>query len=424
MVRAKQKPANPIPAAVETWLAEHRAEIATQTGLADLENLVLEAPKRWVHYEPMILLPSGSFTSTAWKTILEKLSGSQLVEDLWRSMLRRIGQKSPGATTHLAVNDGIPLTVDNAQHDDGGDEEENILRSPIGLRILYGDFGPSEIAGGRIAVTDRDFDQAFWASTKQNGIYQTWAPRWTMFSRGNVKEKARLLRFHDEAPSQAGKETQEQPSHRVRPRASLKDTYAVDLYAGIGYFVFSYAKLSMRVLCWELNPWSVEGLRRGAIANGWSVRVVQGEDLHRPVHEVLAEEQDTRIVVFLANNKDAAGRIRELRAIGLELQVSHVNCGLLPRSDDSWEAARETLLGGGTDEIDGWLHLHENVGAKDIETRRSEIQSIFDIWDERDEGSHIAKVEHVELVKTFAPDVWHCVFDVYITKSNIEAKSS
>lgn len=423
MARPKQKSPNPISAAVREWLGPSHPDFsAVQTNEfeTEVEALIAEAPKRWVIYEPMVLLPSGSFTTLRWRTSLAKVS-EECRNDLWRTILHNIGAKKPEKITHLAVNDGIPLTLaaqppgaeDNAELQQ---DKENILRSPVGLRTLYGDFGPETVA--RPAVSDEDFANAFWASTKQNGIYQTWAPRWTMFSRGNVKEKARLLAFHEPPKATATLPDAPHFPHRVRPRTALQDTptRAVDLYAGIGYFVFSYARLGMRILCWELNPWSVEGLRRGACANGWSVKVVRGEgELARPTAEVVAESGGATIVVFLEDNKHAAARVAELRSGGLDLPVLHVNCGLLPRSDDSWEAARASLGEG----RDGWLHLHENVGVKNIERRRGEIQNLFDGWDQRDgHAERTAKVEHVELVKTFAPDVWHCVFDVYITRSS------
>lgn len=409
MSRPKSKPPNPISAAVCEWFDGHSGELTLLD--ASVDSLVAEAPKRWVTYEPMILLPSGSFTSPAWRKVLSTVS-LDCSNDLWDTTLRKIGGKTREKVTHLAANDGIPLTVsaDTAAEGnaDSSPEEqqqhENILRSPIGLRILRGDFGPSETPGR--TVTSDDFDRALWARTKQNGIHQTWAPRWTMFSRGNVKEKARLLAFHD-APSPPSEEALRPLAHRVQSRTALSKSWAVDLYAGIGYFVFSYAKLGMRVLCWELNPWSVEGLRRGARANGWPVKIIQGPDLARPTRELVSEED--KIVVFLENNQEAARRVRELRSHGFDLPVRHVNCGLLPRSDDSWEAAR-AILGRAED---GWLHLHENVGVNDIEHRRNEIQELFDGWDERGGRNRVAKVENVELVKTFAPDVWHCVFDVY-----------
>ncbi|CAN8103654.1 unnamed protein product [Discula destructiva] len=423
MARPKQKPPNPISTAIQEWL-EHSCQGLAITEPAGIESLVAQAPKRWVTYEPMVLLPSGSFSSPLWQRKLEAVSG-QSRDVLWRKILHNIGAKTPEKTTHLAVNDAIPLTLAAAaagsQHCPA--DEANILRSPIGLRTLCGDFGPSQTHGQ--SVSDADFDQAFWATTKQNGIQQTWAPRWTMFSRGNVKEKTRLLAFH-------GQPSTEALAHRMRPQSAPPEgeggedgggsTWAVDLYGGIGYFVFSYAKLGMRVLCWELNPWSVEGLRRGARANGWAVKVVKGEEqLRRPTRELVLEG-NSRIVVFWENNVEAARRVAELRSDGCDLRVAHVNCGLLPRSDDSWEAARE-ILG---DRGDGWLHLHENVGVIDIEGRKAEIQASFDGWDQRDGGDRAAKVEHVELVKTFAPDVWHCVFDVYITKSksNVASRSA
>lgn len=404
MARPKQKAPNPISAAIQDWLDQFRNEFeAAATEPTITASLIAEAPKRWVTYEPMVLLPSGSFTAASWTEILARASLDSK-DELWRAILRKIGEKSSEKTTHLAVNDGIPLTLASESNSSLEEDKENILRSPIGLRILHGDFGPPEIHDH--SASEEDFARAFWASTKQNGIYQTWAPRWTMFSRGNVKEKARLLAFHEQQQPLA-----DNLSHRTLPRSALKGTWAIDLYGGIGYFVFSYAKLGMRILCWELNAWSVEGLRRGARANGWSVKVVKGDELKRPT-PVLVSDEDT-IVVFLENNDQAARRVQELRSHGHELPVTHVNCGLLPRSDDSWQAARDILGETGH----GWLHLHENVAMKDIGGRKAEIQSTFDEWDQHEGGDPAADVEHVELVKTFAPDVWHCVFDVCITKS-------
>ncbi|KAL1865170.1 S-adenosylmethionine-dependent methyltransferase [Diaporthe australafricana] len=408
MPRPKSKPPNPISAAVREWFDTYSPQISL---LGDnVAALVAEAPKKWVTYEPMVLLPSGSFTSPTWNSILSTVP-PKCIDALWDTVLRQIGDKTRDKVTHLAANDGIPLTVATQPAAEGraqggpGEQpqHENFLRSPIGLRILRGDFGPSETPG--CITTGEDFDRAFWASTKQNGIHQTWAPRWTMFSRGNIKEKARLLAFHDALDTP--RDGPPQLAHRVLPRSTLGRSWAVDLYGGIGYFVFSYARLGMRVLCWELNPWSVEGLRRGARANGWPVKIIQGSDLTRPTNELVSDED--KIVVFLENNMEAERRVQELRSHGLDLPVRHVSCGLLPRSDDSWEAARAIL---GRVE-DGWLHLHENVGVNDIEHRRTEIQALFDEWDERSGADRAPKVENVELVKTFAPDVWHCVFDIY-----------
>ncbi|CAI4211368.1 unnamed protein product [Parascedosporium putredinis] len=204
---------------------------------------------------------------------------------------------------------------------------------------------------------------------------------------------------------------------RARPPGDLRDRWAVDLYAGIGYFVFSYAKLGMRVLCWEINPWSVEGLRRGALRNGWKVRVVCGEELARPTCDLVGDEQ---IVVFVEDNQKARGRIESLRSHLGNLEVLHVNGGLLPTSKDTWAESWEMT----STSAEAWLHLHENVGEDDVETWRGQIQDLFGEWATRDGHERRAEIEHVEKVKTIAPRVWHCVFDVYITRLSLLSKES
>ena len=380
-------------------------------------HLVATAPKRFTVYEPMVLFAAGTFVGTPWSAVLGEATEDER-DRLWREILTTICKTQGGELTHLAVNGSIPLhrPSSDATADPNVTGEfaqaENILRSPLQLTPLYGSFGPERLENNN--PSPRDFEDAFWVSTKQNGITQTWAPRWTMFSRGNITEKARLQNFHNSSLSlSSSSSSSSSPSRstaapsRARRPSDLEGKWAVDLYAGIGYFVFSYAKLGMRVLGWELNPWSVEGLRRGAERNGWSVRVVSGEELRRPVGDVVGDE---RIVIFQEDNRFAHERIAVLRrAVGVE--VLHVNAGLLPTSEQTWR--NSWLMTGESEEA--WLHLHENVGADDIAARRDEIEGRFREWISGDGSGRRTRVEHVEMVKTFAPRVWHCVFDVYIT---------
>lgn len=338
----------------------------------------------------MVLLPSGSFQSTEWTNLLLSLTQSQ-VSSLWTLILQEISKREgKGELAHLAINAGIPLSKSDDTVKEEGDGKENVMRTPSGLMMLHGDFGP-ELSPTH-DPTKEDFEEAFWVSTKQNGITQIWAPRYTMFSRGNIKEKARLLDFHKQVKSDKAAVSKE----------VLRQSVAVDMYAGIGYFVFSYVAMGMsRVVGWELNPWSVEGLRRGAVANGWSVRVVRKGEKYIEGNERIVILQEDNGLVEERMRDDATNRM-------LVGKVLHVNCGLLPTSLPVWKTSLG-LLGSR-----GWLHLHENVGVNDIQDRSEEIASMFCEWEEMRSNSRLVEVEHVERVKTFAPGVWHCVFDVFI----------
>ena len=428
----KPKAENRLAPVIRRWLGDVLPALDGQSATDEtVEALVSQAPKRWVVYEPMVLLPTGSFGFTCvpgepanatWQSVLASASDAQKGL-LWKETLAAL---SPGTSpasqlTHLAVNEGIPLHVAGGRGSstDTAPTEENILRSPTGLRPLYGDFGPATTAlrGREDDPSDEDLAAAFWVSTKQNGLYQTWAPRWSMFSRGNIKEKARLLAW----PDMETKETKE----------TQAKTTAVDLYAGIGYFVFSYAQRGLRVLGWELNPWSTEALRRGAVRNGWTVKIVRGADLALPATEVVGDEQ---IVIFVEDNQSAARRLAELRGVKTTttsrlLRVTHVNGGLLPTSRPVWRAAWDAVVDSARDaneagadrrrdkyKYTGWLHLHDNVGVAELDVRKAEIQALVDAWGAAAGGTlaPVSVVAHTELVKTFAPGVWHCVFDVRV----------
>ncbi|KAG6299729.1 hypothetical protein E4U45_004332 [Claviceps purpurea] len=431
---------NPIQTALSKWISTINPPDDTDNGAFThwQQTLLDNAPKRFTVYEPMALLPAGSFSNLPWTTELLRHS-TPIIHALWTLLLQELSKngKSKQPLTHLAVNEGIPLlqSVPGATTPlQAG--ENNVMRRPSSLRILHGDFGPSE---PHSPPSESDFAEAFWVSTKQNGIVQTWAPRWTMFSRGNVKEKARLLEFPavsrrpppptptSSSSSSSGAAAAAAAAGADTSAAAAEDTsvWAVDLYAGIGYFAFCYAKLGMRVLCWELNPWSIEALRRGAELNKWSVDV-----FHEPTARGVSTEEITRsqarIVVMAEDNGLARARIEDMRreggmGRGWLRDVRHVNCGLLPSSRLTWNCALFVTRSANPiqqqqqqQQQQSWLHLHENVGESDIESRKGEIETLLvNNPEEKGLGRRI-RVEGVEKVKTYAPGVWHCVFDVVV----------
>lgn len=418
----------------------------------DISQLVEQIPKRWSLYPPLILLPSGSLSSPAWTHLLETAPPPAL-EKLWADILHTISKTSAGKSgpfTHLAINRGIPPSSSSA-HD-----SENILRSPSHLHLLHGDFGP-DIPAARWALpsTDpdaigpADFEDAFWVRARQNGIVQTWAPRWTMFSRGNVKEKARILGFEAASPRQASTNAPAKnsdpaiqmvadqaaaaqaaaaASSNTQPQAGPGPTataphggegraaeaaavqLAIDLYAGIGYFTLSYLTLGYSVLAWELNPFSVEGLRRGALANGFPITVLRGAALRSPDLPRIAAALSGRpgVVVFEESNAAARARFEGIQAAagaGAGYRVRHVNLGLLPSSRATWEVAGGLVAEGGC------VHAHENVGVEEVAEMGEEVRR--GVGEGAGRGRTV-RVVHVEFVKSFAPGVGHYVFDVVV----------
>jgi tRNA wybutosine-synthesizing protein 2 len=350
---------NAIGAAVRDWFT-HLPE--DRCSMIELDLLLRDVPKTYSIYHPMLLLPSNSFSSPAWLEVFKLLhDGSQLYE----AMAARLN------VSHVAINAPIPLLTSDQS------PVVNALRSPVHINPIYGDFGKTQTS------PPYKFDSCLWVEAKQNGIIQTWSPLHTMFSRGNIKEKARILSL---------------PSVQVAAnegRRSGNGSAAVDMYAGIGYFAFSYLNAGIdRVLCWELNPWSVEGLRRGAGSNGWSICIAGNKK---------EADLDKQLVAFEADNQNAAAFVNMRRH---EIPpIRHVNCGLLPSSRGSWEAAVDII----DPELGGWIHLHENLPVEDIDARghaiAGEISRI---------GGCAAVVQQVERVKSYAPGIMHCVLDIYI----------
>ena len=381
---ARRAPMNPLARAVGHWLHELCYGRYQQSFARDI---VLCYSWTYTIYPPLFLLPPSALTNLS--SIFDS-KGQTLPTDLsalWFLLSKEFG------SSHIALNAPIPASVPREASVQGkGHPEPNVLRSPTGLAPLYGDFGPT-LSSNHVPTVE-DFPLAFWCTAQQNGIFQTWAPRYTMFSRGNISEKARILSFNTLREKQLG--------------SKPEDTSAVDLYAGIGYFAFSYAKAKVRkVLCWDINPWSIEGLRRGAERNGWDVKVIM--DSQTSSETIIGED---RLIVFQESNEHAAWRVAAMR--DSIPPIRHVNCGLLPTSRDSWEVAVQVL-----DPKGGWIHAHENIAKADVEERKEEVVRIFKRIVKKHcspelEVRWIVKCDHVQQIKSYAPGIIHCVLDIAI----------
>ena len=368
--------------------------------LASLEQVIGEAPQRYCLYPPMLLLPPDAFSSAFWKQFQKDESRNDI---FLKSLAYHMG------VTHIAANAPVPydtLPEDRITSLDKG--MMNVLRSPVDLKPLFGNFGPTVPPFPTHNPTSLDFEQTLWVSCCQNNLTQVWAPRYTMFSAGNVTEKARILALPSVAEAvRCGQESEAGSS-------------AVDLFAGIGYFAFSYAKAGVtKVLCWDLNPWSVEGFQRGSAANKWKSNVLvdartQNDDdiLKQKCTDACTSED--RFLIFCESNKNASSRIATMRE--KLAPIRHINCGMLPTSSLSWQTAVEIL----DPRLGGWIHVHETVSEAH---QRERADTILDkvnrmISSRQDQNGMAvvksARLEHIERVKSIGPRTVHIVLDIFI----------
>ena len=339
-------------------------------------QLLESCPKFHARYPPMLMLSKTAFVSDPWMRLLgHDSSSSTLIQGLYQRIANAF------QVTHLAKIGHIPLEDERSEPTS---PRSNILRSPTRLVPLFGDIG-DYVPHPRSSL---NLPSTLWVTVKQNGIHQCWAPLYTMFSQGNVTEKHRLL--HCLLAERLD----------VDPAQST----AVDLFAGIGYFSFSYATAGFkRVLCWELNPWSVEGLRRGAAMNKCGV-LSAPLDGDRPGGTEIVDSKE-KIVVFEEDNARASERINGLR--GHLPPVRHVNCGMLPSSRSVWGDAIEIL----DPDLGGWIHVHENIADADRSAKVDDIQAFF--------CHHAAPLQVTfrgpRPVKSYGPRVTHYVLDVQVS---------
>lgn len=319
-------------------------------------ELLATVPKKWSLYPPMVLFNNGTFDTPDWANYFLKNGTTLLFDHLLDSFFK--------GYTHYAVNKPII--------------EEDVMRRPFSLVPLHGDFGPEPTTQMFESPLGLDIERTFWCTVTQNGISQEWAPRYTMFSRGNITEKKRLL-----------------DSYR-----NLTGENVVDLYAGIGYFTLSYLANGATVYCWEINPWSIEGLLRGLKKNGCKFCLIKDGDNFDATTHSEALGSGVNAFVFHESNEHAVERLSRL-----DLAIAHYNLGLLPTLRQGWEVVRrlESHKSKGPKVLPALVHAHENVHKNDFDQIVKEIETFFD-----------GRVIQLNKVKTFAPDIWHIVLDVQL----------
>ena len=399
---------------IQSYLTSLGAQLLSGASYG-INDLITRIPHHYSIYGPLLILPFDMFSGAEWSDLIANRATKKQHDDMFAAIAQAF------QVTNVAIQSRIPGHVDATNSDGAATVTANVQRRPH-IEPVCGSFG-SFVAG---EPTAQDFQDAFWISAKQNGIVQVWAPLYTMFSRGNVKEKARILTM---------------PSVTALPPAGAHGQCAVDMYAGIGYFAFSYLKAGVqKVICFEINPWSVNGLKRGASANRWKFSTAEAEEITSTDvswKESLLADPETRLLLFQADNKWAKEVVDTCRN---ELPpVRHVNLGLLPSSEASWRDAVYVL-----DEREGgWLHVHQNIRedvhfGTSIERIRRQIEIYAESrWHEAvNEGRVQALVsvqlQHVEKVKSYAPGefvsiqsylsyanlstsgIVHCVLDIYI----------
>lgn len=345
-----------------------------------LEGIIARLPKRFSIYPPMLLLPPSTDDSVF----------ANMTPEVFESLLAYFSKHhAPNRVvlSHLAINRPIPIEKQTSVS--VIDDNYNSIRSPSQITMLYGDF------------------EGLWVSTTQNGIFQTWMPYHTMFSRGNIKEKARIL------------DAAVMSDSRHKPYAhGIAGGTIMDLYVGIGYFTLSYLdRGARRVVCWDINPKSIQGLIRGVKGNGY------GECYHVKQEDSFdwkrATEPAVRCIVFEESNERAMCRMLELvdqvglDAVQAEFGISHFNLGMLPTSRAVWGLTCELASLFGAKQNPIWVHVHDNVATAALNSWKMNAENYI-----RGKTGALVTMDWVEHVKTYAPDVWHLVGDVRVDFSS------
>ncbi|KAJ9090098.1 S-adenosylmethionine-dependent methyltransferase [Entomophthora muscae] len=363
------------------WWQEN---LVSASGIESLiDSLISTLPIKWEQYGGFVLLPQGSFEKE-WQVafqllVPEKHSG---VKEAALDYFENVVAPALNAD-HLALKVSIPA--------------DDVLRRPKVTPL----FGKHWDAAALLSPQSEKYTGSiFWAQVRQNNLYYVWSPLHTMFSAGNITEKARIS--------------------SQNPVFCASDKVVVDLYGGIGYFTFPYlihAGARLVYAC-EWNSWSVLGLIQGAIKNSIpfeladvyqskyseSFQIIEKHCPSQYKAYIGLKPEDRKLVICPGNNEDYLPLFKN--------KAQHVNLGLIPSSIQGYPLAVQAI----DETTGGFLHIHENVNDDSIEKLKAEvIDKIYNLFQElRPEREwSVTPQTHVEVVKSYGPHIYHVVFDLF-----------
>ncbi|KAF9122678.1 tRNA methyltransferase tyw3 [Mortierella sp. 14UC] len=450
-----------------------------------LPDLIAALPQKWEHYSDFTFLPPTAFLTGPWPAVLKRLVALDQAEqtrivEQWEKLVQdALGSSHIARKAIIPVQDVLrrpkirPLAGDWKLHNrykswieegEGGEVGVGDVGRSCSLlehQEMSSEFSSSKAtnvfsttgAGSRagagaestglyeststttsactspenntdVLPTSSNFQQTYWSSTCQNKVWYTWAPMFTMFSAGNITEKERVA--------------------HSRPLFDARDKVVVDLYAGIGYFALVYlVHAGARVVhACEWNPWSVEGLVRGAERNDISWKRYLGENVALKLNREgeasdLQQEQEqpfttghptprrppsTTTTTTTAKKQKPHGQLIVYPGDNaqwiehFENTAHHVNLGLIPSAEPGWVLGVRALC----PKEGGYLHVHHNIRVGEEEALKSyllqSLRDLFAIWKkgpgEAEGEKWSIDIRHMENVKSFAPLVFHYVLDV------------
>jgi len=173
-----------------------------------------------------------------------------------------------------------------------------------------------------------------------------------MWSQGNKEERMRLVKL-------------------VKPNETV-----VDMFAGIGYFSIFIAKYSKprKIYTIDINPEAIEYLRKNAWLNGVEnkIEVLQGDC--REFAKLLGSTADRIIMGYLFKTE---------KFLPYALKIAKKNA---------------------------FIHFHRTVKQEEIEKIKEKIIKIGE------KNKCKIKILKIVKVKSYAPKIWHVVFDLEVIK--------